>query len=166
MGGRSLRIVPELNWELRELKASYDSPAGAYQVHWRIPDLNHVEMSVQVPFGCQASLVLPFARPETFKNHENPIFADVRDDMCLLTAGTYHVVYETVKPLGMEYSVDTPIKELLANWRIKERLSMVLPLSQLPEKYHEMSLRQAAAAFGGRMGEEQLEQIDRMLRSL
>ena len=97
MGGRALRIAPELNWELRELKASYDSPAGAYQVHWRIPDLNHVEMNVQVPFGCQALLVLPFAKPETFEDHENPIFADVRDGMCLLTAGTYHVVYETLK---------------------------------------------------------------------
>ncbi|MDE5931333.1 MAG: alpha-L-rhamnosidase, partial [Lachnospiraceae bacterium] len=98
-GGRMLKIAPEPNWELRELKAVYDSPAGVYQVHWRLPDLNHVEMTVQVPFGAEAALELPLAKQETYEDRENPVFADVRDGMCLLTAGTYHVIYETAEPL-------------------------------------------------------------------
>ncbi len=87
-------------------RAVYDSPAGIYLVHWRLPDANHVEMTVQVPFGCQASLVLPFAKPETYENRENPLFADVRDDMCLLTEGAYHVVYETSERLEMESRIE------------------------------------------------------------
>ena len=86
--------------------AVYDSQAGTYQVHWRLPDANHVEMTVQVPFGCQASLVLPFAKPETYENRENPLFADVRDDMCLLTAGAYHVGYETSERLEMKSRIE------------------------------------------------------------
>ncbi|MCM1173668.1 MAG: glycoside hydrolase family 78 protein [Blautia sp.] len=105
-GGKTMKIVPELNLELQELKAFYDSPAGEYRMHWRIPDNNHVEMTVQVPFGAQAALMLPYASPETYEDRENPMFADVRDGMCLLAAGTYHVAYETAEPLKKE---DVPV---------------------------------------------------------
>ncbi len=98
-GGRTLDIVPELNRELRELKAVYDSPLGVYRVHWQIIDAGHVRMSVQVPFGAQAMLTLPYARPETFDEKNNPMFAEVRDGKCCLTAGSYEVTYETMEPL-------------------------------------------------------------------
>jgi len=101
-GGKTLRIVPELNRELRELRAVYDSPAGVYQVHWRFIDENHVEMTVQVPFDAQAALMLPFAGPETYEKQDNPMFADVRDGVCLLTAGTYHVIYDAVEKAEAE----------------------------------------------------------------
>lgn len=97
-GGRLLKIVPELNWELRELNAAYDSPAGLYRVHWQIADPTHVKMTIQVPFSCQAALTLPFARQETFEDRENPMFADVRNGVCMLAAGAYEAVYETTEP--------------------------------------------------------------------
>lgn len=165
-GGRILTIAPEINWELHKLKAVYDSPAGVYQVYWELPDAKHVKISVQVPFECQARLKLPYVKPETFTNSENPMFADVQDGICVLTAGTYEACYETAEPLKKCYSVDSSISELLANQEVKERLSAILPLAQLPERYHNMSLREAAAAFGKRIEEETLEKINGMLEAL
>lgn len=165
-GGRALRIAPEPNWELRELRAVYDSPTGVYRVHWQIPDPEHVKMTVQVPFGCQAAFVLPFARPETYADKKNPMFADVQDGICMLMAGTYEVLYETTEPFIKRYSVDSLIRELLSDRKVRTCLQEVLPLEQLPKKYHELSLREAAAAFGGRIGEEELKRIDGMLNML
>ncbi len=164
-GGRMLTIAPEVNWELHQLRAVYDSPAGVYQVHWELPDIKHVKICVQVPFGCQARLVLPYARPETFTDCQNPMFADVQDGICILTAGVYETVYETTEPLKECYSIDSPISKLLADQKVKERLCDVMPLSQLPERYHSMSLREVAKALGREMGEEELEKIDRMLEA-
>ncbi len=99
-GGKKMRIVPEINLKLQELEAVYDSPAGLYRVHWQITGPESVRICVQIPFGCQAALMLPLAKPETYQDGKNPMFADVRDGMCILAAGSYEVVYETTEPLN------------------------------------------------------------------
>lgn len=165
-GGRQLKIAPELNWELKELHAVYDGQAGIYRVHWQITGPSRVKMTVQVPFGCQAALVLPLARPETYEDGGNPMFADVRDGVCMLSAGVYETEYETTEPFIKQYSIDTPIKELLADRKARERLQGILPLERLPERYHALSLREAAGAFGGRIGEDELERINGLLLSI
>ncbi len=99
-GLRRVAFMPLLNWTLRKVSASYDSPAGLYKSIWEMTDSSHVTLSVTVPFGCSATLHLPLARPETYEDQENPIFACVKDGICYLNAGTYTVRYETAVSLS------------------------------------------------------------------
>ncbi|MCD8188881.1 MAG: glycoside hydrolase family 78 protein [Clostridiales bacterium] len=94
-GLRRVAFMPLLNRTLRKVSASYDSPAGLYKSSWEMTDSSHVTLSVTVPFGCSATLQLPLARPETYGDQENPMFACVKNGICYLNAGTYTVRYET-----------------------------------------------------------------------
>ncbi|MCM1026284.1 MAG: glycoside hydrolase family 78 protein [Roseburia sp.] len=162
-GFTRVSFEPLLNWELRSMEAEYDSPSGLYKSAWRLTDPSHVELSVTVPFGCSATLRLPHAKAETFTDKGNPMFADVREGICYLEPGTYSVSYETDEPLKRSYSTRTPLRELLGNKKLAEKLSRMIPLDQIPEQYKGLSMRELAEKFGGRMNEEQLDGLDRML---
>lgn len=99
-GFTKVAFVPELNWELQSVEAEYDSPAGLYRSAWKMTDPSHVELSVTVPFGCSASLKLPWAKEEIFARKDNPMFARVEDGLCILGPGTYRICYETSEPLN------------------------------------------------------------------
>ncbi|MCD8074826.1 MAG: glycoside hydrolase family 78 protein [Lachnospiraceae bacterium] len=98
-GFRKAVFRPILNWDLRKMSASYDSPSGLYKSIWELTDLSHVTLSVTVPFGCSATLQLPMAGTETYEEKENPMFACVEDGICYLEPGTYTVSYATLEPL-------------------------------------------------------------------
>ena len=162
-GFQSVRIAPSLNWSLGEMEASYDSPAGIYKTAWKLTDPTHVELSVEVPFGCSAQLVLPKAKEETFTDSQNPMFADVKDGVCYLEPGSYAVSYETTESLKMVYSSNTPIRELLANPQVKEAIATVMPLDMIPTQFISYSMRELGEQFGQGMNEEQLKGIDLLL---
>lgn len=162
-GFTRVELQPTLNWELGSMEAEYDSPSGLYRSAWKLTDPSHVELSVTVPFGCSAALRLPCAKEETFADRSNPMFADVREGICYLEPGTYRVSYETVEPLKRIYSTDTPLRELLEKKELAEKLSQVIPLSQVPQQYRDYSIREIMERFEDRTGEVQLEELDRML---
>ena len=78
-GCRYMKIAPALHIALGHQETVYDSPAGEYRSSWTITDPAHVTVSVTVPFGCTADLVLPGAKDNA------PI---------ALTAGSYTYSYE------------------------------------------------------------------------
>lgn len=162
-GFQSIRIAPSLNWHLGEMEAAYDSPAGTYKTAWKLVDPTHVELSVEVPFGCSAQLVLPMAKEETFADNQNPMFAHVKDGVCYLEPGKYAVSYETAESLKMVYSSNTSIRDLFANPQVKAALANVMPLDMIPMQYASYSMRELGEKFGQGMSEEQLKGIDQML---
>ncbi len=101
-GCRCAELKPVLNRRLGKMEASYDSPAGLYEIGWQMEEteggISRITIKVTVPFGCEARLTLPSVKEDTkeklFEDKENPLFADVRDGICLLTAGNYAVSYE------------------------------------------------------------------------
>lgn len=95
-GFARVEFAPLLNRELDSMEAEYDSPSGVYRSAWRFRDDTHVELSVTVPFGCSATLKLPMAGQEIYREKSNPLFADVRDGVCHLEPGTYSITYEIV----------------------------------------------------------------------
>ncbi|MCX4305674.1 MAG: family 78 glycoside hydrolase catalytic domain [Acetatifactor sp.] len=159
-GFRKVFFAPVLNWKLGSVEAEYDSPSGRYKSAWKMIDPSHVELSVTVPFGCSAMLKLPCVKEETLLDGTNPMFAEVRDGICNLEPGSYSVCYETSQPLKLIYSTHTPLNELLANQEIAEKLSGIMSLEQLPERYRTYSLRQLAETFGDRLTAEQLDGLD------
>mgnify|MGYP000423568316 FL=1 len=90
-GFKAVKFTPRLNQILGYAKASYESAMGLYACAWEFEDETHVKVSVQVPFGGKAQLIIPEAEKSIFDNKENPMFADVRDGICYLTAGDYTV---------------------------------------------------------------------------
>ncbi len=99
-GLRKVVFEPILNWELRYVRASYDSPCGIYRCAWHLADPAHVELEVEVPFGGSAELRLPLAPVSVMDDGTNPMFSKFRDGACLLSAGTYKVCYELTKSLS------------------------------------------------------------------
>ena len=98
-GFKKVAFMPLLNRELGSMEAEYDSPAGIYRSAWKLKDSCHVELSVTVPFGCSASLRLPCAGEAVYGDRSNPMFAQVKEGLCILEPGTYSVAYEISEPL-------------------------------------------------------------------
>lgn len=165
-GCRSVTIAPQPNWEVRCLRAEYDSPAGTYAVGWEIVDAFHVKIDVRIPFGAQARLILPDGKPAENASAEEDSFSGEASAKRMLKAGSYTMIWETKEPLKTIYSTASPIRTLRENAKVRALLGRVLPLDRIPETYLDRSLRDMAAKFGGRMTEEQLNELDDMLAKL
>ena len=161
-GFKAVKFTPRLNRTLGYAKASYESAMGLYACAWELEDETHVKVSVQVPFGGKAQLIIPEAEKSIFDDKENPMFADVRDGICYLTAGDYTVEY-TIEKKPASYSIDTSMRKLLEQEEIKKFIGSMIPLETLPREFMPMSLRKLAVQFGGAQ-EEQLEQINEVLK--
>ena len=165
-GMRKIAVAPLLNWKLRKIDASYDSPAGMYRSGWELPDPKHVTVRVSVPFGCSADLILPFAGEEVYKDATNPMFADVENGVCHLKPGEYAVTYELTESLKKVYSIDTPIRELQNNPETADVLGKFVPANAIPNQYLGYSIREMSEKFGGRLPKDVMEMLDKKLREL
>ncbi len=163
-GGTLIRMEPLVHLELGYMEASYDAQAGKYEVRWELTDAEHVKISISVPFGCRALLKLPLAPEEIYQNRTNPMFLEVEDGVCRLRSGSYQVRYRLTKSLKQIFSTHTVIRELLKHRDMVEALKAVIDLSQIPNQYLELSVREMAAQHGG-MSEEQMDSVDAILSS-
>lgn len=165
-GMRKIAVAPLLNWKLRKIDASYDSPAGMYRSGWELTDPKHATIRVSVPFGCSADLMLPFAGEEVYKDATNPMFADVENGICHLKPGEYAVTYELMESLKKVYSIDTPIRELQNNPETADVLGKFVPANAIPNQYLGYSIREMSEKFGGRLPKDVMEMLDKKLREL
>lgn len=165
-GMRKITVAPILNWKLRKMDATYDSPAGTYRSSGELPDPKHVTVRVSVPFGCSADLTLPFAGEEVYKDAANPMFSDVENGICHLKPGEYAVTYELTESLKKVYSIDTPIRELQNNPETAEVLGKFVPANAIPNQYLGYSVREMSEKFGGRLPKGTMEMLDAKLREL
>ncbi len=156
-GVKEMEIAPVPNKHLGYMKAEYDSPSGLYECHWKLEDDSHVTISVTVPFGCTARLKLPKAKQW---DESNPM------TKAMLAPGTYRISYELAEPLACSFSLDSPLRELLASPEAMKILSKAIPVARIPNQFKGNSLREMAAKFGGQISEEALEQIDAALQSI
>lgn len=166
-GFRHVILKPTPNWQLKQAAADYDSPAGRYHVEWEIVDETHVRVKAEIPFGCTADLELYHAAENTFAEKDNPMFAEVRDRVCVLQTGIYEVVYETTEPLRKKLSSYTPICELLQNETARQMLPKMLPgMDQMPSSMMERSMRQILQMYGNAQMEGMLAKVDEMLAGI
>ncbi|HUM83091.1 MAG TPA: family 78 glycoside hydrolase catalytic domain [Lachnospiraceae bacterium] len=150
-GFRKAVLKPSLNWKIRFVSAEYESPSGTYKSSWKMTAPSHVEYRCTIPFGCTARLELPLEKEGRVK---------------MLDAGDYEFSYETAVPLRKSFSIDTPIKDLIADPEVSAKLAGILPLAQVPPRAQMLSLRVLNEKFGARMTEEQLEGINALLKSI
>ena len=164
-GFKQVRFAPTLNWRLGSMDASYDSASGTYACSWEMQDREHVTVSVTVPFNCSACLALPFAPQSVYGDKENPMFADVREHICHLQAGSYTVSYRLSQPLKRAYDLDTPMWELREDPETVKKLEGLLDLAGIAEEYMGRSVRAYADMHRATMDEERLRRIGAALEA-
>ena len=133
-----------------------------------------VKLTVAVPFGGSAKLVLPMAGEEVFHDRQNPMFAEVENGVCLLKPGQYSVSYQTSRPVKPEYSVSTSVRDLLQNPDIGPSLLQRLPVLHMAKLSMQRQplekLLLAIAGYGGLPDRETMKsslipQIDALIKN-
>lgn len=166
-GFRRVRLEPTPVWALKHLDCTYHSAAGAWQVSWQIEDATHLALEVSVPFGCTAELALPLAGAEVFADGKNPLFADVQEGVCRLSAGRYAVRYQTSVPLHTVLTTAMPVETLLRDPAARALLLRAMPqLTQLPARLQSLPMCTLAAQMGGQAAAAQLDRLDEALQNL
>lgn len=166
-GCRRALLRPIPNWKLGEAKASYDSPAGKYEISWKVLDERHVEIRVTIPFGCEGELALPLTGKVMCKDVETPVFSQAGDGVYILESGSYHIRYELEKSLKKNWNADMPIRELLADPEAKKVLSEFFPGAEhVPQQFLKDSVRRIKEKAHSAIDEETIERLDKALRKL
>lgn len=108
-GFRKARITPHPDIRMETLRCSFDSACGRYVSNWSIQPDGSLSFHIEVPFGCEADVVLP----------EQPTQA--------LVAGCYDFVIHTKHNYRQLYTADTPLERLLQDNRVVTVLKHDLP---------------------------------------
>lgn len=163
-GFRKVRMEPELNWELRSMKGTYDSACGTYRCAWELTEPDYVKLEVGVPFGGQAELRLPLAPDVVLAHKDNPMIANVQDGICILEAGHYQIEYHLTKSLLKVYSLDSTWKEL---FRIPEVAQYIKELGvDVPLQYLRNTVNEMRELFPPSISEIQMKKLEEFLKGI
>ena len=104
---------------------------------------------MEVPFGCQAELKLPYCSENALRT---------------LEAGSFDITYTTASPMARSFHADMPMIELLKTRESRDALEALVPgISRTPDSMTHQTLRQVLASLA-RKNEQQIEEIDARLR--
>ena len=149
-GFKKVTIAPVIHKALSPLELSYDSAAGSYEIRWEILDDRHLKVDITVPFDASAVVTLPLSGKEPFE----------------IGAGTYTYTYETTESIVSRLSIDSPIRDLLADPEVKALLRQFSDrIDEIPEGMKDLSLRELVKQNGG-ISEVALEQLEASIRLL
>ena len=128
---------------------TYESAAGRYRVFWETLDKTTLHLTVEVPFGCQAELKLPYCSENALRT---------------LEAGCFDITYTTESPMARSFHADMPMIELLKTRESRVALEALVPgISRTPDSMIRQTLRQVLASLE-RKNEQQIAEIDARLR--
>jgi len=108
-GFRKVRISPNPEIRLGSMECCYDSVNGRYVSNWRIEKDGSLKFHIEVPFGCEAEVILP----ET--------------ERLTLSTGSYDFTIRTKKDYRALYSGATPLERLFEDERAVEVLKKHVP---------------------------------------
>lgn len=168
-GFRKVRFQPSIHEAMHFAGGTYHSAAGTWALRWDIIDARHLTLKLQVPFGCEAEIKLPFASPDLYTASDNPIFENVLDGICHLTAGSYEITYETTISLVGGLTTNSTVRELKANPQAAAFLMETVPgFDALPADLTESPLRPFLLQYGSFVGitPEMLDELDEKLSQL
>ena len=100
-GYRKVVFAPVPDKRLGFADVSYDSPSGKWETHWKVLDDSHLEVSLTVPFGCTAEVILPYLPEDLPGRDNNVLFAHTEEGVCHVGPGKYEVTYETSQQLAV-----------------------------------------------------------------
>ena len=148
-GFRKAVIAPVPDARLGKVDFTYESAAGRYRVFWETLDKTTLHLTVEVPFGCQAELKLPYCSENALRT---------------LEAGCFDITYTTESPMARSFHADMPMIELLKSRESRDALEALVPgISRTPDSMIRQTLRQVLASLA-RKNEQQIAEIDARLR--
>ncbi len=165
----NIHLRPMPHWGLKYMKAEYASAAGTWKVEWNIVDEKHLKLHFVVPFGCTAEIELPMAPENVYKDNSNPLFKNVKDNICFVGTGDYAVTYETTQYLKEIFDTNTPLKILFEKPALRDILFEDSPmLARIPVSMQDLSMRQLLGrmASGDEKYIEKLDELDFALRAI
>lgn len=150
-GFRKAKLAPHVNYYLGKATAEYHSAAGTWKASWEILENEDIAYHCTVPFGCTASLTLPYGGGE----YE-------------LQAGEFTKTYTPNEPVHVVYSSNMPAGKLLKSRRVKDLLAQINPqVLMIPSSMYGMTLRQIAQFVGGTgMDDAAFDQLDTVLATI
>ena len=108
-GFRKVKIAPNPEIRLGHLECSYDSASGRYVSDWNIEQDGSLSFHIEVPFACEAEVLLPEREPE------------------YVTAGSYDFHITTKKDYRALYTALTPYERLFEDERAVAILKKYVP---------------------------------------
>ena len=108
-GFRRARIAPQPDIRLKSMQCSYDSASGRYVSDWRIETDSKLTFHIEIPFGCEAEVLLP----EQAEKH--------------LPAGEYDFTISPQRNYRALYTADTQLERLFRDERALAVLRQYLP---------------------------------------
>ncbi|MGB4660691.1 MAG: family 78 glycoside hydrolase catalytic domain, partial [Mobilitalea sp.] len=127
-GFKKFLLKPEVYGKLSYAKANVKSAMGMIESGWNRAQEGTLTVKVTVPFDSEAILFLPDAELisvggiESFKAEQEGSKVKIE-----LTAGSYEFSYSPTKSYEMKYTIDTPIRELLATADTRSIIADMMP---------------------------------------
>lgn len=150
-GFARVTIAPQPDWRIRCCDMEYRSAAGVYAVHWQIEQDGGFALRVKIPFGAEADIVLP--------NHDG--------ETVHALGGEHEFCYTPDPPFRKQYSIASPLAELLESPAARELVAALLPRwDAVPLPLRELPLTQLTATPFAPLDDEQLEALDASLKKL
>lgn len=162
-GLRKVSLVPTPNWQLRFMKASYESACGIYRCGWKMTAPDEITVEAEVPFGGMAELHLPYVPEEVLMNQTNPVTANVKDGICFLEAGTYQISYKMTRSMCPVYTLDSTWRELRKENEISQFLEE-LSLNYIPQQYVGNTVKETRELFQAAVPEEKMKKLEEFLK--
>lgn len=116
-GFKKALITPLINGKLKYMHMTYDCAYGEYKINWEILKNGKISVDIQIPFGCDAVIGLPF-----YEENANGKVMEV-------TAGSYHYEYRPTEDLRQRYNNKTMFKDMMHDpeaMKVIERVSPML----------------------------------------
>ena len=132
-GWKKVIVKPQLNYRMKNMKFSYESISGKYEITWKWLD-KRFNLVVTVPYGCEAEIILP-----------NGISHNVND-------GTYNYECDLERNIYSPFSVDTPLIDIIKNSNGNKIIKDLLPklfeqINKRKEEIGKHSINSANLAF-------------------
>ena len=150
-GFRKIRIAPKPEVRLGFMECFFDSASGRYVSNWHIEEDGTLRFYVEVPFGCEAELILPEREP------------------LLLPTGSYDYYISTQKDYRALYNADTTFERLFADDRAVEILKKYVPeiyCGTNREDTEAMSKSLSDSRFRAMLFRQPYEQFDRAIAEI
>ena len=108
-GFRKAKIAPNPEIRLGSMECRFDSASGAYVSDWKIETDGSLRFHIEIPFGCEAEVLLPEQEP------------------MMLKAGSFDFHIQTAKDYRALYSETTSYERLFADERAVRVMNQYVP---------------------------------------
>lgn len=112
-GFTKVRIKPQINHRLQSVTCAYDSVSGTYVSGWKVNTDGTVTVHAEVPFGCEAVLMLPGKTGEEIT----------------LSAGSFEKTYQPDCDYRQKYTMESRLEEMADDTAALEILKEDLPIA-------------------------------------